>query len=221
MKIWTSGTVHQVIEDSKTGLVDAIVTNPAVMAQWCLKGESLETLAAKVIEESGLPLYIQLKGPDVSDYLRQCDNLKKISEKIIPKIPSTLQGIQAAKILESKGLATLVTTVCSIGQAYACAAADVTAICPYYNRLQDIDKSADDFLLNISSIYKVQGVKTKIIPASIRTLQDVEQALKNGSHGVIVFSELFREFFKHQVTSASLNGFEKDWEKITWQSLKI
>lgn len=153
----------------------------------------------------------------VSDYLRQCDNLKEISEKIVPKISSTFPGIQAAKILESKGLATLVTTVCSIGQAYACASAEVTTICPYYSRLQDAGEDADKFLYNISSIYKTQGVKTKIIPASVRTLQDVEQALKNGSLGVIVFSELFRELFQHQVTSASLNGFDNDWEEITWQ----
>lgn len=216
MKIWTSGTVDQVIEDSKTGLVDAIVTNPTVIAQWCQNGESLENLAAKVVEEAQLPLYIQLKGPEVSDYLSQCDHLKGISEKIIPKIPSTLQGIQAAKILEARGLETLVTTVCSIGQAYACASAKITTICPYYNRLQENGENADDFLQQVSSIYKFNKVTTEIIPASIRTLKDVEQALKNGSHGVIIFSDLFRELFEHKVTANSLEGFDKDWENIIW-----
>lgn len=220
MKIWTSGTVDQVIEDSKTGLVNAIVTNPTVIAQWCQNGLSLETLATKVTEETQLPLYIQLKGPNVSDYLGQCDHLKGISEKIIPKIPSTLQGIQAAKILEARGLETLVTTVCSIGQAYACAAANVTTICPYYNRLQENGECADDFLQHVASIYKSNKVSTEIIPASIRTLKDVEKALKNGSHGVIVFSDLFRELFEHKVTAHSLESFDRDWENTIWNNPK-
>lgn len=214
MKIWIAGSVDQVIEDSKTGLVDAIVTNPTVIAQWCKNGESLESLAKKVIEHTGLPLYIQLKGPEVKDYLEQSEGLKQISENIIPKIPCTISGIQAAKILESQGVETLVTMVCSIGQAYACAAAKITTICPYYNRLAEHGESADEFLMNISTIYRANEVKTKIVPASIRTLEDVAQALKNGSNGVIIFSELFKELFQHPVTSVSIEGFDKDWKNI-------
>jgi len=216
MKIWTSGTVDQVIEDSKTGLVDAIVTNPTVIAEWCQNGESLENLAKKVIDETGLSLYIQLKGPTYTDYLRQFVHLKAVSESILPKLPSTFDGIRAAKKIEEMGTETLVTTVCSIGQAYACASSNVTTICPYYNRLQEYNEDADEFLKNISTIYTTNGVKTKIIPASIRTLDDIEQALKNGSNGVIIFSELFRELCDHQVTSVSMNGFDKDWEHIVW-----
>ncbi len=220
MKIWISGTVDQVIEDAKTGLVDAIVTNPTVIAQWCQKGESLEMLATQIIKETGLPIYVQLKGLDVSDYLRQCDLLKLISEKIIPKIPSTLQGIQAAKLLESKGIETLVTTVCSLGQAYACAAADITTICPYYNRIKEDGGNPNEFLRSISSIYRANEVKTNIYPASIRSLPDVEQALENGSQGVIIFSKLFQELFQHKVTDLSLRAFEKDWNEIIWQDKK-
>ncbi len=214
MKIWISGSVEQVISDSKTGLADAIVTNPTVIAQWCQHGESMDTLAKKVIEATGLPLYIQLKGPNVSDYLDQFQKLKQVSKMIIPKIPSTLEGIQAAKILESQGQETLVTMVCSIGQAYACAAANVRTICPYYNRLADHGENADEFLRNIAAIYKANAVATKIMPASIRNLGDVKYALKSGSNGVIIFSELFHELFQHPVTTSSMKGFDEDWKNI-------
>lgn len=214
MKIWISGSVEQVIADSKTGLADAIVTNPTVIAQWCQNGESMETLAKKVTEATGLSLYIQLKGPSVSGYLDQYKKLKQVSKMIIPKIPSTLEGIQAARMLESRGQETLVTMVCSIGQAYACAAANVRTICPYYNRLAEQGENADAFLSNVAAIYKENEVKTKIMPASIRSLEDVENALKSGSNGVIIFSEVFRELFQHPVTTASMKGFEEDWKNI-------
>lgn len=214
MKIWISGSVEQIIADSKTGLADAIVTNPTVIAQWCQHGDSIDTLAKKVIEATSLPLYIQLKGPSVSDYLDQYKQLKQVSKMIIPKIPSTLEGIQAARMLELQGQETLVTMVCSIGQAYACAAANVSTICPYYNRLADHGENADEFLRNIAAIYKANAVGTKIMPASIRNLEDVKYALNNGSNGVIIFSELFHELFQHPVTTSSMEGFEEDWRHI-------
>lgn len=216
MKIWVSGTVKEVIEISKTGLIEAVVTNPTVTSEWAESGQSLEELAKYVVEETGLPLYIQLKGPKFDDFRRECDYLKQISEKIIPKIPSTLDGISAAGLLEKQGIETLVTTVCSINQAYACAAVGISTICPYYNRIKDNGVDADALFTSIISMYKNNKVDTKIIPSSIRSAHDVAVALKNGCNGVIIFKKVFDELFENDVTNQSLQEFEKDWNNIIY-----
>ncbi|MEO6134446.1 MAG: hypothetical protein ABIP35_04800, partial [Ginsengibacter sp.] len=91
MKIWIAGTLEEIESASKTGLVDAIVTNPTVIADWTSSGQSLEEVAKIAIGKTRLPLYIQLKSKKKDDFLREAEYLKKISESIIPKIPSTLE----------------------------------------------------------------------------------------------------------------------------------
>jgi TalC/MipB family fructose-6-phosphate aldolase len=216
MKIWISGTLAEIELASKTGLVDAVVTNPTVIANWTLNGQSLEDVIKIAIEQTGLPLYVQLKSNTKDDFLREVAYLKNISDKVIPKIPSTLDGIMAAAELEKNGIETLVTTVVSVPQAYACAAAGVTAICPYLNRLQESGTNALDFIKNLSSMYSREHIKTKIMPASIRTVSDIEGSLVAGCSGVIIFYPLFKEMFSHNVTKQSLASFDNDWKNIPY-----
>ncbi len=217
MNIWISGTLNEVKQGAETKLVNAVVTNPTVIADWTKNGRSLEYVSKEVIDATGLPLYVQLIGPTTSAFLKEAEHLKNISSMILPKLPSTLAGLSAAKQLEADGFETLVTTVVSINQAYACAAAGVTTICPYLNRLQESGEDALQFIRNVAQIFKKQEVHTKIMPASVRTISEIENALINGCNGVIIFYPLFVKMFEHKVTARSLADFEIDWKKIPYQ----
>ena len=216
MNIWISGTIEEVKKAAKTGLVSAVVTNPTVIASWTENGLSLEEVSKEVIADTKLPLYIQLRGESTSQFLKETEYLKQISDLIIPKIPSTLEGLSAAKTLESNNTETLITTVVSINQAYACAAAGATTICPYLNRLQEADEDALGFIKNTAKMFKRAAVKTKIMPASVRSTKDIQEALIAGSDGVIIFYPLFIEMFEHQVTASSLKSFKEDWKRIPY-----
>lgn len=216
MKIWISGTLEEVKMAAHTGLINAIVTNPTVIADWTRKGQSLEDIIKVLNDSAKLPLYIQLRSEKKYDLLKETEYLKKISDLIIPKIPSTAEGIMAAKELEKNGVETLITTVVSISQAYACSVAGVTTICPYLSRLQESGEDALKFITNVSEIYRRESAKTKIMPASVRTVSDIEGALIAGSSGVIIFYPLFLEMFNHRVTSDSLSSFENDWKSIPY-----
>ncbi|MEO6917377.1 MAG: transaldolase family protein, partial [Chitinophagaceae bacterium] len=146
----------------------------------------------------------------------EVEYLKKLSDQVIPKIPSTSEGIMAAAELERNGTETLVTTVVSIPQAYACAATGITTICPYFNRLQESGTNARNFIEELSAMFSREAVKTKIMPASIRTVADIESALTAGCSGVIIFYPLFEEMFTHKVTTQSLESFDNDWENIPY-----
>lgn len=214
MNIWIAGSPEEVTEAAKTGLVSAVVTNPTVIADWTKGGQSLETVAASVTEATGLPLYIQLHGPGRDQFLREADYLKSVSKLIIPKIPATLEGLAAAKVLESKGIETLITTVCSLNQAYVAAVAGVTAICPYYSRLRDSGEDAGQFVRDVADMYRREGISTRIRPASVRSVEDVTECLLNGADGVIVFYEVFQQLTGHPVSDKSLSNFENYWQQI-------
>ncbi len=108
------------------------------------------------------------------------------SERVLIKLASTWQGIQAAKILEEENIHCNLTLLFSLVQAKACADAGVTLISPFVGRIldwykqqypeQDFNNDKDPGVISVSKIYryyKQQGVKTQIMGASFRNVQEI------------------------------------------------
>jgi transaldolase len=107
-------------------------------------------------------------------------------ERILIKIASTWQGIQAAKELEKEGIKCNMTLIFSLTQALACAQANVTLISPFVGRITDwykekghvINKINDDFgVKNVKEIYnyyKFNNYKTIIMGASFRNIEQIK-----------------------------------------------
>lgn len=214
-ELWIAGTIDEVLKAAKTGLPKAIVTNPTVVAEWTADGRTLESAVREVCAGTDLPLYIQLRGPSAEQFKAEGEALAAISPQLCLKLPSTLEGIEATAYFAGKGKTTLVTTVCSLEQAYLAACAGAGAICPYMSRLDDAGESSTQLIADTATLYERHGCKTRIFPASVRTRQQIGAAMRVGAHGVIIFDTLFREMTSHTVTDASLAAFEKDdWSRI-------
>lgn len=108
------------------------------------------------------------------------------SERILIKIASTWQGIQAARQLEKEGIHCNLTLLFSMHQARACAEADVTLISPFVGRILDWYKKAenkesypieqDPGVLSVRKIYtyyKQHGIRTQVMGASFRSIEQV------------------------------------------------
>lgn len=105
-------------------------------------------------------------------------------KRILVKIASTWEGIQAAKILESKGIACNCTLIFNSIQALACAQANVTLISPFVGRIYDWYKAQglyneqeeDPGVKSVKETFyllKSQGYKTEIMGASFRNIQEI------------------------------------------------
>ena len=68
------------------------------------------------------------------------------SDRILIKIASTWEGIQAAKVLEAEGIHTNLTLLFGLHQAHACADAKVTLISPFVGRILDWYKKAENVM---------------------------------------------------------------------------
>lgn len=107
-------------------------------------------------------------------------------ERILIKIASTWEGIQAAKELEKEGIHCNLTLLFSLGQAIACAEAGVTLISPFVGRITDFYKKRDNkssyaptedpgviSVKNIFNYYKHHGYKTVVMGASFRNKDQI------------------------------------------------
>jgi len=109
-------------------------------------------------------------------------------DRILIKIASTWEGIQAAAILESEGISCNLTLLFNFSQAVACAEAGVTLISPFVGRILDWYKTNDpeqDYsgardpgvqsVTQIYNYYKQYGYSTIVMGASFRNLGEIEQ----------------------------------------------
>ena len=111
-------------------------------------------------------------------------------ERVLIKIASTWEGIQAAKALQAEGIDCNLTLLFSLAQAIACAQAKVRLISPFVGRIYDWHKKAageqwneaanagpsDPGVLSVRGIYhyyKAHGIPTEIMGASFRNIGQI------------------------------------------------
>jgi transaldolase len=107
------------------------------------------------------------------------------SNRVLIKIASTWEGIQAAKVLEQEGIQCNLTLLFGFAQAVACAQANVFLISPFVGRITDwhkaktgLDYSAetDPGVLSVQVIYnyfKKHGYQTIVMGASFRSCEQL------------------------------------------------
>jgi transaldolase len=113
-----------------------------------------------------------------------------IEKRLLVKIASTWEGIEAARVLERKGIHTNLTLLFSFAQAVACGAAGVKLISPFVGRIYDWYKKAagakwdeaasaganDPGVKSVRQIfdyYKKHGVATEVMGASFRNVGQI------------------------------------------------
>jgi transaldolase len=121
------------------------------------------------------------------DIIQQYDAAGISRERILVKIASTWEGIQAARQLETEGIHCNLTLLFGLHQAIACAEAKVTLISPFVGRILDWYKKdtgkdyvgADDpgvsSVTQIYHYYKKFGYKTVVMGASFRNIGEITE----------------------------------------------
>ena len=106
-------------------------------------------------------------------------------ERLLIKVASTWEGIQAAGQLEREGIHCNLTLLFSFAQAVACAEAGVTLISPFVGRIYDyyrkergaeIPSGEDPGVESVTKIYnyyKKFGYKTQVMGASFRKVDQI------------------------------------------------
>ncbi|AMJ63152.1 transaldolase [Bosea sp. PAMC 26642] len=107
-------------------------------------------------------------------------------DRVLIKIASTWEGIQAAKVLQAEGIDCNLTLLFALPQAVACADASAFLISPFVGRILDWHVKAgggpytaetDPGVVSVKSIYayyKAFGIKTVVMGASFRNMAEIE-----------------------------------------------
>ena len=109
-------------------------------------------------------------------------------DRILIKIASTWEGIQAAAVLEDEGISCNLTLLFGLHQAIACADNNITLISPFVGRILDWykkDSGRDSYpaaedpgvisVTDVYNYYKRFGYTTEVMGASFRNLGEITE----------------------------------------------
>jgi transaldolase len=192
------------------GVIDGVTTNPSLMAS--TKFDLYQTIDAICRIVSG-DVSVEVTSNDYEAMVQEGEKISSIADNIVIKLPVTWDGIKACKYFSSKGQKTNLTLCFSVTQALLAASAGATYISPFIGRLEDVGADGIELISNIRMIYDNYGFDTKILAASIRSLDHVNKAALCGADFVTIPPKIMSSLLDHQLTESGLLKFNQDWAK--------
>lgn len=213
MKIFIdTANLNEIKKAKALGLVDGVTTNPTLLAK---EGEKTETLIRKIWEEVRGPVNVEVIGTTCDEMVKEARQMAAWGDEIVIKIPITLEGLKAVKVLSGEKIRTNVTLVFSPGQAILAAKAGATYVCPFLGRLDDIGFNGLDLIQQIRGIYvNYEEIETQIVVASIRNPIHVIEAGLMGAEIVTIPPAVLEQMVKHPLTDKGIAQFLEDAKKI-------
>lgn len=205
-----TANIEEIKELNDMGVICGVTTNPSLIAK---EGKDFwETIKVITSIVDG-PISGEVISDDAEGMIKEGREIAKFHKNMVVKIPMTGEGLKAVKVLSKEGIKTNVTLVFTANQAILAANAGATYVSPFLGRLDDISTTGMDLIRKISTIFKVQGIDTEIISASIRTPLHVTEAAEAGSHIATVPYKVVMQMLNHPLTDAGIARFKKDWEE--------
>lgn len=206
-----TANLDEIKEAASMGVLDGVTTNPTLMSREDMPFKQLLGEICKVV--SG-PVSAEVVSLDAEGMVKEGEDLAGIADNITIKIPITIEGLKAIKILSAKGIMTNATLCFSSMQALLVAKAGATFVSPFVGRLDDISHYGMELIQQIVTIYENYAFETEVLVASIRNPLHVVDAALIGADVATVPFKVINNLIKHPQTDLGLKSFLKDWEKV-------
>ena len=210
MKIFMdTANVEEIKQYVDWGVVYGVTTNPSLIAKsGRTQAEVIPEIAALV---SG-PVSAEVISTECAGMVEEDRKLAKIAGNVVIKIPCIPEGLKAVKILSAEGIKTNVTLVFSIAQALLAARAGATYVSPFIGRLDDINQDGVKLVDNIVKAFKLYGIETEVIAASIRNIEHVEKVMLTGCQIATIPTKVLAQMINHPLTDKGLAQFMADYQ---------
>lgn len=205
-----TANVEDIKKANDMGVICGVTTNPSLIAK---EGRVFEEVIAEIASIVDGPISGEVKATtvDAEGMIEEGRAIAKIHPNMVVKIPMTVEGLKAVKVLTAEGIKTNVTLVFSANQALLAARADATYVSPFLGRLDDISQPGIDLIRDIAEIFDIHCIETEIIAASVRNPIHVTDCALAGADIATVPYAVIEQMTKHPLTTQGIEKFQKDY----------
>lgn len=210
-----TANLAQIKEANDLGVLDGVTTNPSLMAKEGIKGKA--AVMKHYVDICNIvkgDISAEVIATDYDGIVAEGEELAKLHEQIVVKVPMIKEGIKAIHYFASKGIKTNCTLVFSAGQALLAAKAGATYVSPFIGRLDDVSTDGLQLISEIRQIYDNYGFQTQILAASIRHAMHIINCAKLGADVATCPLNAITDLLKHPLTDIGLEKFLADAKKF-------
>ncbi|MBQ4821991.1 fructose-6-phosphate aldolase [Aquimarina sp. MMG016] len=209
-----TANLDQIKEAQDLGVLDGVTTNPSLMAKEGITGkENIINHYKKICEIVTGDVSAEVISTDYDGIIKEGEELAKLHDQIIVKVPMIKEGVKAIKYFSDHGIKTNCTLVFSVGQALLAAKAGATYVSPFIGRLDDISTDGLNLIAEIRMVYDNYGFDTQILAASVRHTMHVIDCAKIGADVMTGPLSSIEGLLKHPLTDIGLAKFLADYKK--------
>lgn len=206
-----TANVDEIRKANDMGVICGVTTNPSLIAK---EGRDFNEVIREITEIVDGPISGEVKATttDAEGMIEEGRAIAAIHPNMIVKIPMTVEGLKAVKVLACEGIRTNVTLVFTANQALLAARAGATYVSPFLGRLDDISESGIGLIEEIVKIFGYyEDIKTEIISASVRNTTHVTQCAAAGADIATVPYKVIEQMTKHPLTDQGIEKFQADY----------
>jgi fructose-6-phosphate aldolase 2 len=191
--------------------IDGVTTNPSIVVKEQKPFLPLLKEIRAVIGEDK-ELFAQTIAGDAEGMAEEARWLcEAVSGNVVVKIPVTMEGIKAIKMLKAEGIRTLATTVYTPMNAYLAAKAGADYVAPYVNRIDNLTGNGAKVVAEITEIFSKHNLSCQVLAASFKNVQQIHNICLAGAHGITAAPELIEALVKIPSIEDNVEAFSKDW----------
>ena len=208
-----TANVDEIRKANDMGIICGVTTNPSLIAK---EGRDFNQVIAEIASIVDGPISGEVKATttDAEGMIKEGREIAAIHLNMVVKIPMTVEGLKAVKVLHAEGIKTNVTLIFSAAQALLAARAGATYVSPFLGRLDDISMPGIDLINEITEIFMMHDIETEIIAASIRNPIHVIDCAKAGADIATVPYKVLEQMTKHPLTDQGIAKFQADYKAV-------
>ena len=205
-----TANVEDIRKANDMGIICGVTTNPSLIAK---EGRDFNEVIKEITEIVDGPISGEVKATtvDAEGMIAEGREIAAIHPNMVVKIPMTVEGLKACKVLTAEGIKTNVTLIFTANQALLAARAVATYVSPFLGRLDDISTKGIDLVAEIAEMFDVAGIETEIIAASVRNPIHVTECALAGADIATVPYKVIEQMTHHPLTDAGIEKFKQDY----------
>jgi len=212
MKIFLDTADHLAIEEYyATGLIDGVTTNPTLIMK---AGRNPDDVYQHIKDVGIKDISMEVMGNEGEMYCEAKRLYEKFGDVATIKVPCTRDGLKVCKSLSDQNINVNVTLIFCAAQAVLAAKAGATYVSPFVGRLDDQSVAGLEVVRSISELYRIHGVRTQVLAASIRSVQRAIRSWYNGAQICTMSPKVFNQMYDHILTDKGMEIFENDWREV-------
>ena len=210
-----TANVDEIRKANEMGVICGVTTNPSLIAK---EGRDYAETLKEICGIVDGPISGEVKATteDAVGMIKEGREIFAIDPKhMVVKIPMTLEGLKAIKILSAEGIPTNCTLIFSANQALLAARAGAAYVSPFLGRLDDISMPGIDLIQTIAEMFgNYPDIHTEIISASVRNTAHVLGCARAGADIATVPFKVIEQMAKHPLTDSGIVKFQEDYRKV-------